>query len=269
MVWGAAGWSFVAFGLMVTGTSRLARADVVDVCVEAAASGQKLQHAGQLGAARTAFLACDKTECPSEVRAVCDGLLNRVEASMPSVIFVARDAAGNDLVGVRVRVDGTPVAESLEGKAVAIDPGPHTLRFEHAGDSSVEQDILIREAEKYRSVVVVFPAIAKASAAPRTPRSAGRRIPVLAVMLGGVGVGFMGAFAALDVDGQGRYDACRATPCSTSTVDSLSIERGLAWGALGIGVASLGIAAWIFLSRATSHATTKLSFSVLGATGTF
>jgi hypothetical protein len=275
--------SFVALGLLVLGAPREARGDTVDACVSAASSGQKLQRAGQLRAARATFLTCDKSECPAEVRAVCDRLVNSVEASMPTVIFGARDAEGSDLIAVRVRIDGTAVAESLDGKAVPMDPGPHALRFEREGGAPIEQNVVIREAEKNRSLVVTFPS------SKRLPAVAGpepvegdrekRPIPALVYVFAGLGVASLGTFVALDVAGQSRYEACQPPhACTQSTVNSLGVERGVAIGTLGLGIVSLGVATWLFLARPTeprSGAALSLDFEglrgggVLRAVGTF
>jgi hypothetical protein len=203
------------------------------------------------------------------VRAVCDRLLNTVEASLPTVILGARDSAGNDLVAVRVRVDGGIVAEAMDGKAVPIDPGPHTLRFEREGGEAIEQTLVVREAEKNRSVVVTFgltksrPAVPRAAEDPLGPRP----IPVLVYVLGGVSVAALGAFVGLDVAGQSRYESCLSQPCPQSTVSSLEVERGLAYGSLGLGVLSLGVATWLFLARPHEPRTAPLRLDVEGRRG--
>src|SRR5579859_1362442 len=157
-----------------------AHADTIDACVSAATAGQDLQRAGKLRDARAKFLSCDKRECPAEVRSVCDRLLNAVEASLPTVILGAHDASGADLVAVRVLLDGAPLVESLDGKALTLDPGPHALRFERPGSAPIEQKVVILEAEKNRAVVVTFPS---APPPPEAPPSTYRPVPILAYIL--------------------------------------------------------------------------------------
>ena len=41
----------------------------------------------------------------------------------------ARDAKGEDLTEVRLTIDGETVAERLDGRALTLDPGTHTFRF--------------------------------------------------------------------------------------------------------------------------------------------
>jgi hypothetical protein len=259
----------LAVALPMAFAASQAHGDTVETCVAAVASGQRLERAGQLRAARATFLSCDKSECPAEVRAVCDRLVNTVEASLPTVIFGARDSAGNDLLAVRLRVDGAPVAESMDGKAVPVDPGPHALHFEHEGNAPIDQSVVIREAEKNRSVIVTFPPPGNggATAAPAAdgPR---RPIPALVYVLAGVGVGSLGVFTGLDVDGQSRYASCPAHGCPASTADSLSAERDTAFALAGLGVVSLGVATWLFFARSTEpRAPAALTLDVEGLRG--
>jgi len=267
----------------------VAQADRVEACVNAVEGGQKLQRAGKLGAARATFLACDKVDCPAEVRAVCDRLVLAVEAAQPTVILGARDATGKDLVAVRVSVDGAPLTESLDGKAVPIDPGPHVVRFEHAGDAPVEENVVIREAEKLRPIVVSFAASAHAAAV--LPATSGAPAPAVTTLpaerssvsplvyaLAGVSVVSFGVFVGLDVDGQSRFHTCQTSGCSSSTVSSLSIERDATIAMGAVGVVSLGLAVWRFVAgRGQPAPSTALRFdidathggAVLGAASSF
>jgi hypothetical protein len=245
-----------------------ARADAVDECVAAAASGQKLERAGQLRAAREAYLACDKAACPDQVRGVCDHLLNSVEASLPTVIFGARDAQGNDLLAITVRVDGTLVSSSLDGKATPIDPGPHTIVFERPNAPAVEQKAVIRESEKNRAILVTFPALVAATAT-KDEAVAHRPIPPLVYVFSGIGVASLAVFVGLDADGQSRYSACNSgAGCSPSTVSSLSAERDAALTLGGIGIAALGVATALYLTRPTDKLpATAVTFDVRGVAG--
>jgi hypothetical protein len=221
--------------------------DPIEACVSAASEGQKLQRAGKLRDARATFLSCMKPECPAEVKHVCDRFLTSVEASLPTVILGATDGAGQDLFSVRVVIDGALTTESLDGKAMPIDPGPHVVRFERAGGAPTELRVLIREGEKNRALAVSFPPDKRAhSPEPLAERAPA---PVGAYVVGGVGVLALGAFTVLAIHGQGRYDDCRAHGCTSGATDSLSVERGFAFGTLAVGVVALGIATWLFLDH--------------------
>jgi len=49
---------------------------------------------------------------------------SEVDRAMPTVIFTAKDPAGQDMVDVRVFVDGQKVADRIDGRPAALDPGP-------------------------------------------------------------------------------------------------------------------------------------------------
>jgi hypothetical protein len=243
--------------------SDIARADAIDECVTAASSGQELQRQGRLRDARARFLECVRPECPSEVKSVCDQLLATADASLPTVIFAARDRLGADLVAVRVLLDGQAVVASLDGKAVTVDPGPHLLRFEHDGTPPIDLRVLVREGEKNRELAVTFEALPPVVARPTSP-------PVLGYVFGAVGLASMGAFTYLLVHGQHQFDACNPDRCAASTIRTLEVERGLAFGALGVGLTALGLSAWSFLvhAAASRSATPVVGLSIgVGSSG--
>jgi hypothetical protein len=247
---------------------RLARADVIDACTSAAVAAQKLQRAGKLQDARTNFLACVRPECPGEVKAVCDGLLSTLDTSMPTVIFSARTEDGQDLVDVRVFVDGVTFLTALDGKAVAVDPGPHVVRFEREGSPPVDRRVVIREAEKDRPLTLTFGHRVMPPSPPATPPSGGetRPTPALVYVLGGIGLVSLSGFIYLDAHGQSEYDACKPQGCPQATVNALGVDRALAFGALGVGVVSLAAGAGIWLARPT-RSIGAMSFTVAPSPG--
>jgi hypothetical protein len=242
----------------VTAPAAASNDDAIAACVAASTSGQRAQRSGALRSAQSSLLTCARAGCPAEVRSLCERLLTTVEASLPTVVLGARDASGQDLVDVEVSLDGAAFAEALDGKALAVDPGPHTLRFVRRDGTAMTLSIVAREAEKNRQLTVSFPVPARPTTpapAPDTPAPS-RRPPVLALVLAGVGVASIGAFASLALDGQRRYDRCNPAACSGSTVDGLALERGFAFGALGLGVVALGAAAFFFFHRGHDQAAT-------------
>ncbi len=225
----------------------VAKADTIEACASAAEAGQKLQREGRLVESRASFVACADPRCPREVASLCDRLLTEVDAAMPTVILGARDPQGHDLVAVRVLADGGPLVDSLDGKPRPLDPGPHALRFVAADGSATTLDIVVRQGEKNRVVSVVVgarPAHPPADGEHRTARHS----PLAGWLLGGFGLAALATFGVLAVHGQSQYDACSPHKCSASTVDSLSLERGAAFVALGVGVAGVAAGGWLVLS---------------------
>ncbi|WP_438011704.1 hypothetical protein WME89_25535 [Sorangium sp. So ce321] len=156
-------------------------------CAAAYERAQGLRRDGKLIAAREALIACSQPTCPAAAVADCGPWLAEVEKSLPSVVIAARDAGGRERLDVRVLVDGRLLAATLDGKALPVDPGPHTFRYEPAGGPAVEERVLIREGEKNRAITVILgsppagappsPRPIVAPAAPGVPPSAARTAP--------------------------------------------------------------------------------------------
>ena len=107
-----------------------ALADDKAVCLEAASKGQTLRDAHQLLEARDQFRICARPQCPAMVQTDCGGWLGDVMRDLPTLVVTAKDAAGADLVRVRVTLDGQPLLTALDGQSVAVNPGQHTLHFD-------------------------------------------------------------------------------------------------------------------------------------------
>jgi len=206
-----------------SGSARAADPTTAD-CLSATESSLTLRNQHKLRDARAQLLICSAATCPADIRGECVRRVAEVNAAMPTIVFEVKDAAGNDLTGVRVDMDGGILAEHLEGTALSIDPGEHNFAFTHAGDPPVQKVFVIREGEKDRrervvlgpSPVVVAAApgvVAQAPAAPAPAASpwTGRRIG--AVVLGAVGVAGIGVGAGYGLAAMSRHDdAQKACP---------------------------------------------------------
>jgi hypothetical protein len=228
------------------GADRTARADDTQACVLAYEQAQKLRKAHKLLAARAQLLACMREVCPEVLRADCGPWLDEVERALPSVVIAARDEAGRDVSAARALLDGGVIGERLDGNAVALDPGPHRIRLEIAGRPALEQDILVREGEKARLVVLRLPA-----AMPAEPAS--RPVPPLAYALGGLGVAALGSlsfFGLRALSHRSELDERGCKPaCPQDEVDSVRRDYAIANVSLGVGVAALGLATVLFVTR--------------------
>ena len=164
------------------------------------------------------------------------------------MVVEARDAAGRDLVDVRVTLDGQSLVDRIDGRAVAVDAGVHTFKFETKGASPISRRVVIHEAEQNRRLQVTFPTGKKAP--PPKKLDTGKRTPVAVYVLGGVGLVGLGGFTymAVKFDNQvSNLDKCKGH-CPQSSVDAASRTRTLSFIPLGIGVASLGVAAYLYFS---------------------
>lgn len=235
-------------------------------CVVAASRGQDLRDSGKLLEAREQFVACARDVCPGVVRTHCAAWLRDTERDMPSIGFRARDASGRDVTDVRVFVDGEPRADSLDGRAIPVDPGPHEFRFVR-GDAAVEDTIALRAGEKDRLVDIVFeaprPPPASASSPggsgdtrASAPSGGGFRFPLLGGIAAGVGAVSFAAMAALALSASSDANHLRTTcapNCASSDVDAVNTKVVLANVALGVGAASLGLLAVTLVVANTGH----------------
>ena len=116
----------VALALTLAGAalaSPPARAADREACFSAAESAQKLRTQGRLRAAREKLLVCAQTGCPSAVQSDCSTWLSEVSGEVPSIVVEAHDTHGNDVADVRVLVDGTTVADRLDGRPIELESG--------------------------------------------------------------------------------------------------------------------------------------------------
>jgi hypothetical protein len=181
------------------GLASASYADTIQVCDAAYRQTQISRRAGKLLDARKQALACGASACPEADKTDCVKWLAELDANLPTVVFAVQDTAGADTLKVRVSVDGTALGETLDGKAVALDPGSHKLRFEIAGADAIEQNIVILEGQKNRRIEISFkkqealpPSPPTMPAAPPTsPPSPGDEAPQRSVapwVIGGVGL---------------------------------------------------------------------------------
>jgi hypothetical protein len=147
---------------------------VTTSCIAAYDSSVSLRHEHKLRAARAQLLICAAPDCPTDIRNECTWRVVDVNAATPTIVFDAKDAAGRDISGVKVSMDGQPLAEKLAGTAISIDPGEHSFIFEAAGHEKIQRKLVINEGEKGRRERITFMAVAPAApqtamAAPQTP----------------------------------------------------------------------------------------------------
>jgi hypothetical protein len=140
-----------------------AHADETTTCTDASSQGQIQRDAHKFVEARNQFLVCAKQECPSVVRKDCTTWLEQVQASLPTVVPIATDEAGNSLPGVKVSLDGKLLLEKIDGRSVEVNPGTYTFTFESPDGTKAEKQVVVAEGEKDKRVTAT---IAKPGAVP-------------------------------------------------------------------------------------------------------
>jgi len=171
MKWSLSAMLFAASGavLLVPAGSAVAADPTIAECLSANDKSIAMRNEHKLLGARTQSLVCAASSCPAEVRKECERRIDLVNASMPTVVFEAKDGSGNDLSAVTVKMDGALLAERLEGTAMPLDPGAHTFTFDAAGQPQITKQLVVREGQKDRRETIQFGTPAGASTAKPTP----------------------------------------------------------------------------------------------------
>lgn len=241
-------------------TSSVARADEREQCVAAADQAQDLRDKGQYRRAREQMLVCSRDVCPGAVKRDCAQWLTDLDTAAPTIVVSAK-SNGSDITGVKVSLDGQVLTEKLDGKPMLVDPGEHTLRYETAGAAPKEEKVVIITGQKMRIMTVTFTTDAPPPPPPPPGGDGGGEkapIPVLAYVLGGVGVVGLGAATFFWLSGLGDKshleDTCgpkNGKPgfCAQSDVDSARTKLVIGDVSGGIGLVALGAAAYFVIAR--------------------
>ncbi len=216
-----------------------AYASSLEECAAIAEKTQLDQRAGHLKEARRAALQCSSdATCPQNVRHDCDGWLREVDAALPTILVRVEGADGKERTDAALVVDGAPISSTSLGRPIELDPGAHRI-VATVGAERAEESFVARETEKNRIVTLRFAPLAR----PMPAAS------VAAWVFGALGVVSVAAFTGLAIEGQVRYDAC--SPDCRDEASGLELRRGLALGALGLGVVSLAVSIVFFAVHPT------------------
>ncbi len=230
--------SLLLVGLAAATFTTSAHADSAEECANAASRGQTLRDGGQLLEARSAFGKCVEATCPAQVRKDCSEWYTDVEQRTPSVVVRVVGLDGKDALDATATLDGNPV--TLDGRAVAVNPGRHTVVAERPRGLRTQSTLVLSEAEKSRVATLVL----DASASDGTRRTAGY------VLLGVGGaalataavVGFVGLRQWVDLESD-----CRPR-CSSGDVASARTKFVIADVALGVSLLALGAGVVLLLT---------------------
>jgi len=258
-------------------------------CGKAYTQAQVQRNAGKLREAKKSLVVCAQKSCPGFINSECAKWLNDVESTLPTIVVAASDEKGNDLTDVSVSSDGQQLAAKLGGMALELDPGKHTLRFEHAGAEPVEKKVLIREGQKARVIKIQFGSTKKPAAGQPKPGSGSASVDTsgggfsktIAYVLGGVGIVGLGSFAYFGLTGSSQksdlLNHCKDNVCDLpqdqidSKRSSVKTKFLIADVSLGVGIVSLGLATYFFLkpdhSSEAAKDSARLRFDVAPTQG--
>lgn len=243
-------------------TTAPARADDKAECIAASEKAQSLRDDKRFSQTRELLLSCAREVCPAVIKKDCAEQLADLEKKIPSVVLGAKDHSGHDIVAVKVAIDGKPAAESLDGKAIQLDPGVHTFRFETAGEDPVEQKVVVAEGEQSRPVTVTF-GQPDGGGGGETKRGA----PIAGIVVGGVGL-IAGAVLApifwsmglsqkkTDESPGGCAPAGGGTGCSDDEISSIRTKLVIGDIMMGVGIVGIAVGAVLIITHYTGGKST-------------
>jgi hypothetical protein len=258
--------------LLAAGTATASPAADRRQCAAAYEQGQRLRRQGQLREARAQLNLCARDVCNRVIQQDCVQWVGELDRAIPTLVLRAQDADGKDVSEVQVSMDGNPLVERLDGRSVEVDPGAHAFRFESAGLVAQEMRAVIGEGEKTRELLVRMvppepprppqappPALVPQPAPPpsEVSRPGPSRWPVYAA--GGVGAAGLVSFTVFGLIGHSEYvnlTACKGH-CSPGAVDAARTKFIVADASLGVSVAAVGLATYLFFR--TPAATARVS----------
>jgi len=236
-----------------------------DQCFDAYEQAQRLRKDYKLRAAHAQLLTCAAESCPDFVRQDCSKWIGEVETSTPTIVVLAKHADGSAIDGATATLDGAPLAGSLDGRAIPVDPGPHELRCE-ANGVIVKKHIVVAEGQKNQAFNVAMdgpgastststPTSTSTSDAPspapsEQPASGGRRLPTATWVLGGVAAAGAISFAVFGILGR-NVQSC-APNCRQSQVDDLRRDYLIADVSWITGLVAAGFAVYFALTAPAS-----------------
>jgi hypothetical protein len=233
-------------------------------CAQAFEESQRLRNTARYLDANREVLKCTNPSCGQALSEECGKIHSELQAATPSVVFAARDEAGNELTDVSVTIDDDQRVLPLDGKPIALDPGNHSFRFQSALFKEHVQAAVIRTGERFRPITVVLeprassrnassskPSAAHDPEQPAPAKAATSGPPMAVYVLGAVGAVGLGGFVGLRLWGSHDFDDLSQTckpDCSDSSVDAVRQKYLLSTVSLAVGAAATVAAVTVYLA---------------------
>lgn len=257
----------------------------VDECIEHHRLAQVERRRGHLLASGNELRSCLSPECSPVLREACAALLTEVTEDTPSVVFIT-ESGNRDLAAITVYDGDTELTTTLDGSALALDPGEHHFRFEAPGMAVASLVVMLRAGDHRHSVTVSLvpaarstpPVPAPAPPAPSLPPplAAGAPLPShtwdYALLGTGAALGIAGAVFGLSARSDYRDAEATCSPfCSESrqarirrkdfAADSLFV--------LSIAATTYGAIRLFTVGRGREKTTLNMGLGTLVAEGKF
>ena len=204
-----------------------------EACFDSYERTQRLRKDGKLVEAGDQAAICAADSCPGMIKTDCARWKNEIAKVTPTVVFAAEDDQGKDVAATTVFVDDRKVADSIDGKPVTLDPGPHKVRFE-SGDRKTEVTVQVAAGDSSRRIAGTL--VAPPPPAPPPPQH--RRIPRVSLALGGVAAVGLVSFASFAIAGEVQQGC--SPRCQPGQISAMRTEYAIADVSWITGLAALG-----------------------------
>jgi hypothetical protein len=215
-------------------------------CAHAFEMSQRARQDGKLQEARAQALVCAQADCPALLSGDCTTWLAELEGAIASVVVEVRDGHGQAVPSAQVSVDGAPLTQSLDGRALPVDPGERHFAVVLPSGERLERTLVVTEGKKGQ--YLRFDAAPSVAPPPRVP--ARRLSPwaygaAAASVMGGVGFAYFGLQGRAE---ENRLDDACSPRCPSSDVSALERTYLAADVSLGVGVAAFGVLSYLWLT---------------------
>lgn len=259
------------------GTPANAPSSDADACTSSYEGAQELMRPNRseskLLVARESLRTCLRSNCKSWMVADCSKWLSEVETRIPTVVFSAKNTAGRDITDVKVTSNnGAPIAETLDGRSIEMEPGLHDFVFTASDGTKLDKRTLVREGDKAQNISVVFeappgerppPTLAGGTSTDTRPERNTHSLRYLGYGLAGAGVVGLGIGAFFGLSAiQKKNDAnCSADGfCDPGTRgDALDAARVSTIAFIAGGVLAAGGVALIILAPSSRASSARVS----------
>ncbi len=225
-----------------------------EACISTYEGAQRARKDAKLLEARRLLEQCVSGACKAPFAGDCARWLSEVSEAVPSLVVSAVDEQGNDIVDAELAIDGTKVADSLDGKAIELDPGRHSVQIS-LGARSHKQTVVVRQGEKSRALVFNLAEPQSKSPQPDQPTrpvATTRPTPWPVYALGGAGIvsAGIGGFLVFQAAGDNSdlNKTCKPN-CTQDQVDDVNRKFALGYGGIALGAVLLGASAVVYLTR--------------------
>jgi hypothetical protein len=232
--------------------ARPSRADGdFEACRAAALAAQHAHAAQKLLEEREQLLRCMRPECPEVIQTSCRRWLDANDQARPSIVVVAKEADGSDVLDAAFTVDDGATARTADGTPLELDPGAHVIHVSAPGHAPVSLEIVVAEGVKLRNVALSWPARPApepkelANSRPAAPLE--RPIPTRVVVLGSAAAAALVTSAVFGALAWREYNDLRAS--NSPDQQPLPTYRVVGDVALGVGIVLAGITLWQYLTR--------------------